>query len=528
MTALSRLLSPRFTIYTLILLGLLIYFPALSNGFVADDFSQVVTNKNIHSLSNVPQFFTGSTYYNASTETLIGAYYRPLMVSVYASIYAIAGPNPHVFHLIQLLFHIANAILVYFLFRKFFIPLTASILAIIFLIHPQNSEAVVYIANLQDTLFFFFGLLGFLLLTASSQKYFPGLFCLFLSLLAKETGIAFIGMSLLSAALFTPKKLRSMTIGIGILLMLYFILRVPIAQIGAEHTPVAPITLATMTERLLTIPAIIFFYITTFLFPFRISALHFWIVPIANFSQFFFPLGIVLSMMVGLFLWGRHLFLSKNKFAKLFVFICCWSAIGIILHLHLLAVLDATAADRWFYFSFVGLLGLGGVLAHTIHITKPRYKKIALTSLIIIISILSSRTYLRTFDWKDTRALYEHDSNHAPTNFLVNNALGTEYIKDGEYKKAKPLILASVIEYPYFANLNNAAIIALHEENPALARKYLEQALHKSNNYLVAENYSSFLLKYGTKQEALTFTKKAFHQYPQSTKLKKNLIFLQK
>jgi hypothetical protein len=401
-------------------------------------------------------------------------------------------------------------------------------LAIIFLIHPQNNEAVVYIANLQDPLFVFFGLLGLLVLVYSPQRYPFALVWLFLSLLSKETGIAFLGVSFVYAAFFQPKKLPFLTIGIAGVLFCYFFLRGPIAHIGTAHIPLAPITLATISERLLTIPAIIFFYFSTFFFPFHISALHFWVVQKPNFSQFLVPLVLVLSGISILVWYGTTLFRSKSKLTKLFLFFCCWVIMGIVLHLHLFAVLDATAADRWFYFPFIGLLGIGGVLASTISFPSLRFKKLTTCFFILLFIALGIRTYIRNYDWKDTLTLYEHDSKETPANFLTNNALGTEYINTGDYDKAKPLILASVIEYPYFANLNNAAIIALHEKNPELARKYLEEALKKSNNYLVSENYSSFLMKYGTKQEAKDFTQQAVQRYPQSIKLKKNLLFLQK
>lgn len=523
-----RLVSDRLYVYILILLGLLIYSNAISNGFVGDDIYQVVTNRAIHSLSNLPQFFTGSTYYNADPNSLMGAYYRPFMMTFYSFMYALAGPNPHLFHLMQIFLHIINAILLYFILKTFFKPILSFLLAIVFLIHPQNNEAVVYIANLQDTLFLFFGLLGLLQLTKKEQNLFLASFCFLLSLLSKETGIAFVFIGVLYQFFFNYTKRKQLLLGLLIIGLTYYILRVSIAHIGTTHTPLAPITLASSLERLATIPSIIVFYLQTFFFPVHISALHFWVVKQLTFQTFYLPLLLVLgffSFIIGV---AYKLIKQHHPLTKPFLFFSLWMLSGMTLHLHLIATLDATAADRWFYFPFIGMLGILGVCIEAKLLKLPKLTIIIWGLMIIILIALGIRTYIRNNNWKDTITLYEHDMKYSQSNFLITNALGTEYIKDGDFEKAKPFIMASVAEYPYFANLNNAAIIALHEGNIGQARKYLQQAITQSNHYLVYENYSSFLIKYGpSKEEAKSFTQKAILQFPQSEKLKENLKFIQ-
>lgn len=522
-----RFFSERFKIYLFILTGLLVYSNAIVNGFVGDDTYQVIHNTSLHSLTNIPHFFTGSTYYNADPNTLIGAYYRPVMITVYAVIYAFFGLNPHIFHVMQILLHISNVILLYVLLKRFFKPTFSFLLAFVFLVHPQNNETVVYIANLQDTLFLFFGLVGLLLLVYQKNMLLSFLF-FFLSLLSKETGILFIGVGILYQYLFQKKKLGKFLLGATLLGGLYCFLRFVIAQIGTSHMPLAPITLASSIERLLTMPAIIMLYLKTFFFPLHISALHFWVVKTPTFFTFYLPLLLIGLLSCLAILFGNSLYHANRNQAKIFLFFCCWFIAGIFIHLHLLSPLDATAADRWFYFPFIGILGILGVLSQQVVIKIPHFKKLAFLFFVCILLGLSLRTYLRSFDWKDTQTLYEHDLRDSSTNFLSNNALGTEYLKQGDYQKAKPLILASINEYPYFANLNNGALIALHERNENQARIYLQKAIQISDHYLVYENYSSFLMKYGPQKEGLSFTKQAVKKYPQSKKLKKNLLLLEK
>jgi len=56
-----------------------------------------------------------------------------------------------------------NSILLFLFLRSFFSRYSSFVVCLLFLVHPINSEAVLYSANLQDVLFFFFGMLSLLL-----------------------------------------------------------------------------------------------------------------------------------------------------------------------------------------------------------------------------------------------------------------------------------------------------------------------------------------------------------------------------
>jgi 4-amino-4-deoxy-L-arabinose transferase-like glycosyltransferase len=184
----------------IVLIGFAIYFTGLASPFQGDDEAQIVYNPTVHSLSNIRSFFEGGTFYNGSVHTkLIGAYYRPLMSTVFSVLYTLFGQHSFYFHFFQLVLCLASTILLYLFLRYSFKPLLALVLSLIFLIHPLDSQVVYAIPNMQDALFFFFGILAvWLLVRFSSVKslFFVAL-CLFLSLLSKESGVLFIAVSLL-------------------------------------------------------------------------------------------------------------------------------------------------------------------------------------------------------------------------------------------------------------------------------------------------------------------------------------------
>ncbi|MGH7203480.1 MAG: hypothetical protein ACREHC_03495, partial [Candidatus Levyibacteriota bacterium] len=98
-------------IHWIIVIGLLVYFNSLFNGFVGDDDAQILTNPTAHSITNIFSFFKGSTLYLSQASGNVGLYYRPMLSTVLSIIYSLFGANPFFFHAIQLLFHISNVVL---------------------------------------------------------------------------------------------------------------------------------------------------------------------------------------------------------------------------------------------------------------------------------------------------------------------------------------------------------------------------------------------------------------------------------
>src|SRR5262245_10868673 len=106
-------------IHFIIIIGLVVYFNALFNGFVGDDNAQIVENRLIQSITNLPLFFQGSTFYLQQIGESVGVYYRPLLSTTFSLMYTVFGLNPFFFHLIQLSLHITNCILILLIFKKF-------------------------------------------------------------------------------------------------------------------------------------------------------------------------------------------------------------------------------------------------------------------------------------------------------------------------------------------------------------------------------------------------------------------------
>src|SRR5260221_6785225 len=140
-----------------ILIGFVVYFPILSNGFVGDDYIFIIDNPQLHSL-NLP-FIFGPNLFNT------GLFYRPFPALYFGSLYSIVSDHAFLYHIIQLGLHCLCAYMVFLIFRLFFSEALAVLLALVFLIHPQNVESVANIASSTSELSLLFVALSFLLAT---------------------------------------------------------------------------------------------------------------------------------------------------------------------------------------------------------------------------------------------------------------------------------------------------------------------------------------------------------------------------
>lgn len=147
------------------LVAFIVYSNSLSNAFVFDDESVVLSDPSITQLSNIPKFFTGQEGFHK----VIGRYYRPVVSLSYTIDCAIWGLKPFGFHLTNVLIHVINSLIVLrilmLLFpgrrgsqskRSLLIPIVG---ALIFAVHPIHTEAVAWVSGRTDSLAFtFFGL----------------------------------------------------------------------------------------------------------------------------------------------------------------------------------------------------------------------------------------------------------------------------------------------------------------------------------------------------------------------------------
>ena len=440
-------------------IGILVFGRSLVNGFVGDDFSQIVNNPVIHSLSNLPLYFQGGTFYvDGGIAPLYGVYYRPMMTTVFAIIYSIFGQHAFYFHLIQLLFHIGCAVLVFLIFRLSVRPAVAFLCAVLFLVHPLNSQNVYAIASMQEVLMGFFGLLGIWLLTRyhSRRSLFAVALCFLLALLSKESAVLFILLALGLLALWDRERLPSFAWLAAVVSAIWFIMRV--TAVGFFNNPHnAPITDVSFGERLLTMPSVFSYYILHFIAPAKISAMYYWTVPSFSISQVLLPL-LVIVIVGTLLVWlGYTVYKRGPKTAFYdYLFYAAWFVLGygIISQIH---ALDMTACPSWFYIPSIGLMGMLAVgLSHGIPTSFWRnYGKALAIIAVILVMLFSARTFARGFDWRDEVTMASRGikvSSNEQDNFNYAQTLAVSHLASQNYSEAENYASRSVKAYPMAKN----------------------------------------------------------------------------
>ena len=187
----------------ILLISFLAYLPVLHNGFVNWDDDQYIQENWIIHTFNIKEIFTG--YFMGN--------YHPLTMLVLAIEYKLFGIAPTGYHLINLLIHLLNIILVYklivLLSDKKYVALIACLL---FGIHPIHVESVAWVSELKDLLYAFFFLLSiiyYLKFIKSGDKifYFYSLL-LFLPALLSKAMAASLPLAMLLIDYFMGRKIN--------------------------------------------------------------------------------------------------------------------------------------------------------------------------------------------------------------------------------------------------------------------------------------------------------------------------------
>ncbi len=506
-------------IHFIILIGTLVYANNLFNGFVGDDLPQILYNSNVHSLQNFFSFFFKSTFFNGSTEQLGGVYYKPLLLVFFSSIYTVFGSSSFIFHLLQLFLYITNACLVYLVFTHYFRKSLSFGLALVFLVHPINSEVALYISDLQDTLFFFFGITSLLLLQKiKTRKRLLVIALLVLcSLFSKETGILFVFLLLMYAILYNRKFLSHLSLSLLSVVTVYALLRIIAVGFNAHSIDNTPIVGLDFISRLQNIPYIFSYYLSTFLYPNTLSVSHHYIVKEITFNNFYLPMLFDVFILFFFALFGLFLY-TKNliKYLNIYILFAFWFFIGISLHIQLIP-LDQTVAERWFYFPIVGLLGMIGVALSVFRISFTN--KLSIIILIVIIILLSTRSFIRTFDFRDNLILASHDVKVSPEAHDLENVLSATYFSMGDYEKAIHHAKRSIEIYPTVTNYTNLGAAYIKIKEFKKGKEAIYKGLTYRDYYAAYENLAALSLVYGNPKENIAFINEAVKKYPNSYQL---------
>jgi Flp pilus assembly protein TadD len=432
----------------ILLLTLLAYANSFESSFHHDDVHVIVRNAYIKNPANISKFFfqpqMGSGVY---TETRS---YRPLLMSTYALNFYLGGLNVFGYHLFNFVLHVSCAILVYFtllyLFRFAGIPseenplrdrLTALFAALIFALHPVQTESVTYITGRSSLLTAVFFLASFYAyvqhgLTRKPHYLFFSLLGYAAALLVKETAVTLLPL-LIFLTYFFPRgrtwKERILTLLPYILLSAIYI-GIRLHFFGSLHYAGDPIR--PFSAHMLTQPRAYVHYLGTLLFPLNLNIDY--DIPI---SYSVLDGGVLLSLFLVAGLGVIIAWLARSN--PLIGFWALWFVVNLA-PTNSLIVLEDLVSDRWLYLSSVAYAALLAMALKWIYssLVKGRGSQIVFFFLCaLILELYGFSTVLRNFVWTNDRTLWEDTVSKSPRKARAHDGLGVALALEGKLEEAR-------------------------------------------------------------------------------------------
>ena len=481
-----------------------VYSNVYSNTFLFDDNNLIVRNEWIHHWSSL-----GSQCLNAITAgaNVHGTFYRPLQTILYTIVYHVSGLTPIGYHLLNVTLHAINACLVFVLGRKLNFRYWASLLAaLVWAVHPIQTEAITYMSGTADPLFGFFCLLGVIaVLPDFTPERMVISFALFLlSLLSKESAIIF--PALVMTCMFIQRRnirfyQRSYIFlyGAGT----YIILRTELLGLKFQATTGKPdfyynSDYATnVVSRLYTALATLPSYIQLLVWP---TGLHME----RTFQIYTDPmhLQVVLGALIVIasLTW---IIKSRNQPNSALAWGILWFACAHSIDTGIFIPMMYPILEHWMYLPSVGLfLGISEHIAQKIETNKfKRYLVVIAVGLTLIAGFCCSALTLRqNTQWADAIAFYKNIFSYEPSTSGAHTNLGTAYLNNGDFESAiqQYRIALNLSDKHIETHINLAnALLARHSsaEDLAEAESEAKTALSMSDHFSKSyKKYSLYLL----------------------------------
>jgi len=152
-------------------------------------------------------------------------------------------------------------------------------------------------------------------------------------------------------------------------------------------------------------------------------------------------------------------------------------------------------AERYLYVSSIFFSILVAITLLSIQ-TKigDKYKHFALVATLLILSAYGAKTFTRTMDWKNSRALWEATSKTAPLSPRVFNNLGDAYSTEGNEDAAIGAFSRAVEINPnYVEAIHNLGTVYVKIGQYEIAEQFFKKALEINPQYEGAEKARQIL-----------------------------------
>ncbi len=488
-------LRNRHVYIAIIVLGVLLYGKSVFFDYTyVDDITIVEVNGEVlKHLSNLPKVFTSNLLLTVPNPHI---YYRPLVNLLFMAEMQLTDNVLPVCHCTNILLHLLNCCLLYFLLLKFDVSKTHSgILSLIFCVLPIHASAIVWIPGRNDTFVTFFILLAFISLldyAKTSRPVMLGRYAVFyfLGLLTKEIAVVLPILCLfelifLKHERWNSKKVISVALCSGACIVLWLALRSlvhPQAFMQQPHYA--------LMESLMTGMGAVVLYVGKVFLPLNLT-----VMPNINDQSLLYGYLSLLAIVLIIVIRGK-----KECLNILF------GALWFVLFLLPAFLVSATFFEFRAYCSVVGIvLCIGRVLPSD----NGRYRNVYSIGAVLILLFFAAVTWKTEDQYRDRMSYAKEAFLHAPDADDPYSILGGAYIDQGQSAAAEKVLLAGIQKRPSISTVHRMLgdVYAKRGDVLHAAQEY-KISLQREPLHLYAYiNYGKLCLQTGAYDQAVQLWK---------------------
>ena len=525
--------------------------PVLHGGFVWDDASLITDNRLIKASDGLYRFWF----------TAEATDYYPVTSSLWWCQWRLWGANPVGYHVVNVLLHAVNAVLIWLILQRLKIP-GAWLAALVFAVHPVNVATVAWISEQKNTLSMSFSAMAVLFYLQFDERpqwrrYVLSLTTFLLALLSKSA-VVMLPVVLLGCAWWRRGKLERLDV---LRTAPFFALSLILGLVTVwfqTHRALegVPVRADSFAARLAAAGWIPWFYLYKALVPVNLTVIYpNWHFDPARWSAYLPGIMILGS---GLLLWwkrrtwGRPWLFGLGYFVMMLFPVLGFFDQGFYQY--------SQVADHWQYYSIVGVTSLAVAGGTSIYRSTGEHgRRVVMMVTALVLVMMAIATWQRSSLYANEETLWRDNTAKSPTNWGPYYNLGVAFWRMGDVKQAivfyeQALQLnpdsprahynmgIALLEFgklddalkhwqhaarvrPAFApaqyNLG-VALLGLGRADEAV--QHLEQALHTDPSHFETHNaLGAALLQLGRTEGAVTHWEQALRIQPNSAELHANL-----
>jgi tetratricopeptide (TPR) repeat protein len=481
----------------IVLITFLAYTPALRGGFIWDD-SLITKNRLVKAGDGLYRFWF----------TTQAPDYYPLTWTLWWVEWRLWGNHATGYHVVNVLLHAVNAILVWMVLRRLKIP-GAWLAGLVFAVHPVNVATAAWISEQKNTLSMLFYLMAILLYLQFDEEevrwrwYGLSLVAFLLALLSK-TAVVMLPVVLLGCVWWRHGRIRRRD-WLRIVPFLVLSLVLGLVTVWFQHNRALggyAVRTDSFLVRLIAAGWVPWFYLCKAVWPSGLNVIYpKWQIDATDWVSYV-P-GIMLLGCLAVFwckrdAWGRPLLFAFGYFV-----VTLFPVLGFVDQGFYEVSL---VADHWQYYSIIGIIALitgGGVAICRRWGKQGRYAgEVASLAMVIV---LTAATWTRSGVYADSRTLWQDTLAKHPNAWIAHNNLGFILASEGDLVDAtRHYEEALRLDPDYAAAHNNLGTALLRTGNVAEAIRHLQRAVDIEPDWAAAHNnLGGAFLQAGEIQDAI-------------------------